>query len=180
MHHITIKNRQKGSGTFFCFLGCLLDRRSIPGFAVELCVRTAPCGIHHTGKPIKRYLTPLFVLMLACGGCGDDYARSNVTDDSPEARQVRSMIETLRSGADRVDEVISAQQAGQLNDRQKSAVRAMLEEIISADAVELKRIDQFGDHIYRATLTLREGEIDRQLFVLLAKQDSHLRWACPN
>jgi len=114
--------------------------------------------------------------------CSEKYAHSELGDDSPEARTVRQMVADLReAGEAGLDRLIERDGAGGLTGDQAAALRATLASIVQAERVELKRMDRFGEKVYRATLGLHADGSESELFVLLvAAPDGRLRWAGRN
>jgi hypothetical protein len=91
------------------------------------------------------------------------------------------MLVALRSaGPAGLEEVIKQQAAGGLTDRQATALRATLEQLAKAQAVELEEMDRFGDDVYRAALGVTSGKSSRTVYMLLVVSDGWLRWAGKN
>ena len=118
---------------------------------------------------------------LVAAGCSGEYKQDRLDADSRRAAEVRSLVASLREGGtDGIEGHLRRHASGGLTDVQTLALRATLAEIVNAEAVELARIDRFGDDIYRASLKLTSGGQIRTFTVLLVETGGALRWAGRN
>ena len=129
----------------------------------------------------NKILIGLVATAMLSAGCSGDYEQKQLGDDSPQAKQVRAMIASLRqAGLEGLDETMRRQAAEGLDRRQMAGLRATLAEIIAAEKVELHHLDRFGKSVCRARLDLAEGGQQRKVFVLLVESRGNLRWAGRN
>ncbi|MDP7287819.1 MAG: hypothetical protein QGH94_07490 [Phycisphaerae bacterium] len=118
---------------------------------------------------------------LLCAGCSSEYSPSRLDSDSPEAKRVVSMVSTLRQGGvDGLAANMSAQAIPGLTKPQLKGLRVGLEKIVTADDVQLQKIERFGQQIYRAVLTLKVDGRTEPLAMLLAPDGDGLGWIGPN
>jgi hypothetical protein len=115
-------------------------------------------------------------------GCSKEYEHRKLGRDSPQAKQVRKMVQSLHEGGlERLGELMARQAAADLTGGQTRVLRGALERIVDADSVELEKIERFGKNVYRAVFRLDEKNGPATLAVLLVTAKAGtLRWAGPN
>jgi hypothetical protein len=137
---------------------------------------------HGTHRIIcNRAIIAVVLASVAGGGCSKGFEQKKLGKDSPQADQVRAMVQALRQAGEKgLSDLLPRQAAGELTDSQRQSLRASLMELIRADSVELDRIDRFGPEIYRVTFTLVAAGKSRPAALLLVVQGDQLRWAGRN
>ncbi|MDP7636789.1 MAG: hypothetical protein QF577_04480 [Phycisphaerae bacterium] len=115
-------------------------------------------------------------------GCSKEYEHRKLGRDSPQAKQVRKMVQLLHEGGlERLDELMARQAAADLTGGQTRVLRGAMERIVDADTVELEKIERFGKNVYRAVFRLDGKNRSATLAVLLVTAKAGtLRWAGPN
>ena len=121
-------------------------------------------------------------MMALCAGCSDEYQHERLGPDGPEAQQVRSLVSVLRQGGiDALDTTMPIQALDGLTEDQLKALRSTLERIVTADSVELQKIEQFGEQVYRVVFALDTADGPGSLAMLLGlTADDKLRWIGKN
>jgi NAD-dependent DNA ligase len=123
----------------------------------------------------------LLAVVAAAAGCSDEYEHRRLDAEDARTVEVREMVRALRSaGPDDLAPLAAAQSVPDADQRQAAALRQSLEQIASAEAAELLRLDRFGEDVYRAILELREAGRERKVSLLLVPADGELRWAKRN
>ncbi len=124
----------------------------------------------------------LALAVLAMFGCSEQYAPSRLGADSPEAKQVVTLIAELRqAGPDAIDQTVSDQAKDGLTELELKGLRFGLDKIVAADAAELRKIERFGDQVYRAVLSLKtDGKTESLAMLLTGGPDDKLRWVGVN
>lgn len=124
--------------------------------------------------------TTFFAIMftaLVSSGCSKDYSHAEVGADSPMGRQAAGMLDALRqAGAAGLDQVIANDGAPGLDAAQQQALRAVLEQMISADEATLTDVDRFGE-VYRASVQLVANGQPQEIYVLMVLVEKNLKWA---
>jgi hypothetical protein len=122
------------------------------------------------------------VATLLCAGCSKEYSHRRLEADGPEATQVRSLVSALRqAGAGGLGETIDRQALGGLSEDQIKNLRFALEKIVTAENVELQKIEQFGEQVYRVVLAIETAGKAESLAMLLGIADGDaLRWIGKN
>jgi len=122
------------------------------------------------------------VLTVFCAGCSDEYSHDRLDTDGPEAQQVRSFVSVLRQGGTGgLDKTMHHQALGGLTEDQLKALRSTLERIVTADSVELQKIEQFGEQVYRVVFVLDTADGPESLAMLMGPaSDDTLRWIGKN
>ena len=131
---------------------------------------------------INNRLVIAAVLTAFCAGCSDEYNHARLDKDGPEAQQVRSFVSVLRQGGtDGLDKTLPLQALEGLTEDQLKALRSTLERIVTADSVELQKIEQFGQQVYRVVFALETADGPASLAMLLGlATDDKLRWIGKN
>ncbi|MBL7221285.1 MAG: hypothetical protein ISS69_14310 [Phycisphaerae bacterium] len=131
---------------------------------------------------INNRLVIAAVLTAFCAGCSDEYNHERLDTDGPEARQVRSFVSVLRQGGTGgLDKTMPLQALGGLTEDQLKALRSTLKRIVTADSVELQKIEQFGDQVYRVVFALETDGTPESLAMLLGMTDDDtLGWIGKN
>ena len=131
---------------------------------------------------INKMFVAVIAAMLLLGGCSKEYSLDRLEADGPEAKRVKSLIADLRqAGTDGLDDTLTAQAIPELTTKQLEALRAALEKMIFADSVELEKIEQFGENVYRAVLAMEtEGKPESMAMLLSPGPDDKLRWIGKN
>ena len=120
-------------------------------------------------------------MAICLAGCSGPYRQKPLGPQSAQFRQVQAMlVELRRAGGDKLDETLARQGPNGLDEGRRAALRAVLDELARADSAELKQLDRFGDHVFRAAIALRRDSTDRTLYMLLVERDGQLLWAGPN
>lgn len=136
-----------------------------------------------TTHNLKFIVLPLAMLAACLGssGCDSKYKHSDVNLDSPEAKQITSMIEAVRkAGSDGLAAYVDADAGKQITAEQKKALVAALQPLATADHAKLMAVDRFGANIFRATIQLDDdGVTSTQGFAVIAASD-HFHWAALN
>jgi hypothetical protein len=122
------------------------------------------------------------VAAVFCVGCSEEYSHRPLGADSPEARMVMEMTAALRqAGPGELDETIARQANVKLTKDELNALRFGLDRIVTADSVELQKIEKFGAEIYRVVFTLNTGqEATSQAMLLAFDDDGSLKWIGKN
>jgi len=122
------------------------------------------------------------IALVICAGCSKEYGHERLGADGPEARQVRSLVAALRqAGPDGLDRVLAGQAMPGLTEQQLTGLRSALDQIITADKTELRKIEKFGKQAYRAVFDLQTAEGPKSLAMLLAVgEDDTLKWLGKN
>jgi hypothetical protein len=129
---------------------------------------------------LERTLLAVF-LLVGIAGCSKDYEQKKLGTDSPQAAQVRAMVQSLRQAGEKgLLDVMKQQSAGSLSEPQTESLQASLRELAAAESAELDRIDRFGPEVYRATFTLASAGKTRPVALLLVSKANQLRWAGRN
>lgn len=119
--------------------------------------------------------------LLPVAGCSDGYEQRRLAGDAPQRRELRVMVDALRSGGEEALEGFLAEHgASGLTDVQRAALRASLTEIVRAESVELTELDRFGRDVYRATLRMTTAGQTKPAYFLLIRSGGRLRWAGRN
>ena len=122
------------------------------------------------------------VVTALCAGCSKEYSHRRLDADGPEAKQVRSLVSALRqAGAGGLDKTMARQVRPGLTKDELKGLRFALDKIVTADSVELQKIEQFGKQVYRVVFALDTGGEGESLAMLLAiSADDTLRWIGKN
>ena len=117
-----------------------------------------------------------------CAGCSDEYNHRRLDADGPEAKQVVALVSALRNaGADGLDKTIARQALPGLTRDQLKSLRAAMERIVTADSVDMQKIEQFGDRVYRVVFTIETAGRAEFLAMLMGPADDDtLRWIGKN
>lgn len=119
--------------------------------------------------------------LLMVAGCRKEYGQEKLGPDSPVGRKVRAMIDAARrAGESKLDHTAARQVADKLTSVQSASAAAMLRDIVLAAKVELRKLDRFGENVYRASLRLTLPDEVKTVHALLVETDGELRWAGPN
>jgi hypothetical protein len=120
----------------------------------------------------------LALAALAMLGCSEQYAPNRLDADSPEAKQVVTLIAGLRqAGPDAIDQTVSNQAKDGLTEQELKSLRFGLDKIVAADTVALRKIERFGDQVYRVVLSLEtDGGTESLAMLLTGGDDDKLRW----
>ena len=129
----------------------------------------------------NRFITAAVATILLAG-CSKEYNHDRLDTNGPEATQVRSLVSVLRqAGAGGLDKTTPLQALDGLTEDQLAALRSALEIIVTADSVELQKIEKFGKQIYRVVFALDTGGDRESLAMLLATASGDkLRWIGKN
>ena len=122
----------------------------------------------------------LCLLLLA--GCSDGHEHSRLGLDSPQAAKIKQMADKLRSAGEAgLDGILQTDAAADLPQAKAKMLRGTLLELIQADSVELKQIDEFGPNVLRAIFELKsDGETATLATLLIVTDDDQIRWAGRN
>ena len=122
------------------------------------------------------------VVTALCAGCSKEYSHRRLGTDGPEAEQVRSFVSVLRQGGTGgLDKTMARQALPGLTEGQLEGLRSGLERIVTADSVELQKIEQFGKQVYRVVFALETSGGGESLAMLLGPAaDDTLRWIGKN
>ena len=131
---------------------------------------------------INNRLVIAAVVTALCAGCSKEYSHQRLDKDGPEAEQVISLVSALRQGgAGGLDETIDRQALPGLTTKQLEGLSFALEKIVTADSVELQKIEQFGKQVYRVVFALKTAGGPESLAMLLGTADGEaLRWIGKN
>jgi hypothetical protein len=114
-------------------------------------------------------------------GCGDDYGHEQLSEDSPQAREVGRMVAELRDApAQRREDVLRGQATEGLTQERSDALADALRELAEAETVTVERVDRYGESVFQASFELTTAEGTRRAVLLLVQTDGRLRWAGPN
>ncbi len=123
----------------------------------------------------------LIAVFVAGMGCSKEFKHQGLGMDSPQAAEVKQLLDGLRKGGQSgLDETIRQRGASGMNPQQAQVLRASLMELVTADKVELVRVDEFGDKIIRGTFKLDTAGKESTVAFLLVQEDDGLRWAGRN
>ncbi|MBT3199283.1 MAG: hypothetical protein HN350_05155 [Phycisphaerales bacterium] len=130
---------------------------------------------------INKHLSIAVVFATLCLGCSREYSQSRLDADGPEATQVKTLVAALRqAGADGLPAETTAQAIPGLTEPELKGLRFALGKIVSADSVELQKIERFGK-VYRAVFALDTDGAPGSLSMLLGpSSDGKLKWYRPN
>ena len=118
----------------------------------------------------------LVLLAMAAVGCSREYEHRKIGSQDPEFEAIAGMIQALRTEG--VDRTMAQASAAGLGSDQQQIVRAVLDELVQADRVELLSVDQFGDQLYRATVRIDD---ERNIPLLFARPErKEFYWAGKN
>ncbi len=122
------------------------------------------------------------VVTALCAGCSKEYSHRRLDADGPEATQVRSFVSALRqAGAGGLDRTMAGQALGGLTKDELRGLRFALDKIVTADSVELQKIEQFGKQVYRVVFVLETAGEGESLAMLMGISDGDtLRWIGKN
>jgi len=122
------------------------------------------------------------VATVLCAGCSKEYSHHRLDKDGPEATRVISLVSDLRQGGTGgLDKTMPQQALEGLTEDQLKSLRFALEKIVTADSVELQKIEQFGEQVYRVVFALETAEGPESLAMLLGMSDGdELRWIGKN
>jgi hypothetical protein len=131
---------------------------------------------------INNRLVIAAVVTALCAGCSKEYSHRRLEADGPEAEQVRSLVSALRQGGtDGLDKTMPHQALPGLTEDQLKALRSSLERIVTADSVELQKIEQFGKQVHRVVFALETADGPESLAMLLGMTTGDaLRWIGKN
>jgi len=131
---------------------------------------------------INNRLVIAAVVTVLCAGCSKEYSHRRLDADGPEAKQIRSLVSALRqSGAGGLDETMARQALPGLTRDQLKGLRFALDKIVTADSVELQKIEQFGEQVYRVVFALETEGGPESLAMLLRTADGDtLGWIGKN
>ncbi|MDP6633720.1 MAG: hypothetical protein QGG42_02380 [Phycisphaerae bacterium] len=131
---------------------------------------------------INKSLVTTALMTLLCVGCSKEYSHRRFAADGPEAEQAKALAARLRQAqADELDKIMTSQTMSGLTRPQLENLRFGLGRIISADSVELQKIEQFGKEVYRAVFTLRIEDRSESVSMLLAiGAGDKLKWIGKN
>ena len=132
--------------------------------------------------PMTRLSAASVLCLLLLAGCSGDHKHSRLGLDSPEAARIRQMVENLRTAGEAgLDRIIQTDAATGLPESKAKMLRGTLLELIEADSVELKKIDEFGSNVLRAIFELKaDGETSTLATLLIVNDDDQIRWAGRN
>jgi len=131
---------------------------------------------------INNRLVIAAVVTALCAGCSKEYSHQRLDKDGPEAKQVISLVSDLRQGGtDGLDKTMPHQALPGLTTKQLEGLSFALEKIVTADSVELQKIEQFGKQVYRVVFALKTAGGPESLAMLLGMTaDDTLRWIGKN
>jgi len=131
---------------------------------------------------INNRLVIAAVVTALCAGCSKEYSHHRLDNDGPEATQVRSFVSVLRqAGTDGLYKTMPLQAIGDLTEDQLKGLRSTLERIVTADSIELQKIEQFGKQVYRVVFALETSDGPESLAMLLGSTTGDtLRWIGKN
>ena len=118
-------------------------------------------------------------------GCAEDpppYERSELSLQSPQARQVRAMLDRLRqAGPEGLDAIAREGGIDDLSPDQARMLQFALGQLARAREAKLTSLERFGPTLLRAGFEVTtEGKTAEKSMLLLRTPDGTLRWARPN
>ena len=134
--------------------------------------------------PSNRIIAVCCLAAALCSGagCSKEYEHERLDKDSAHFAAVQAMIDELR-GADenQLVAVLARQIADGLDASRAKGLRYVLGELPKAESVKLKRVDRWGNDLYRATLeSTLEGRKKTLALLLILTDDEKLYWANTN
>ena len=136
-----------------------------------------------TLRPMPNYFFPLVALgLLAVGvaGCSRaPYRNTDLTPDSAEGREISEQLATLKNGGTAGVPAFMRAHAAVDNER-AAMLQWALGQLVTADTLELRRLDAFGPDIVRAVIAVKRGGAEQENTFLLVRKKNRLQWASPN